>query len=181
MLLFSQKLQELVRLAKSDAEVLTRPVEITTPAHIQQSNPVQAGLAETVAHNSYHIGQIVVLRRCPKARPPRAVAILGDTQRDRTHEAAGGATTATSSRHGLTSFRTGDFQQSSLSLCGMNSDTCWAMPERQGHSSNVPTIGDPFGARTRTTFFSLVIGGGRSCETFYGSVRRRTHFSRNTS
>jgi len=69
-LLFSEKLQEMVRLANSDAEVLTRQVEITTPAHAQQSNSVEAVLAQTVAHNSYHVGQIVLLRRWLKAWPP---------------------------------------------------------------------------------------------------------------
>ena len=69
--LFSKKLQEMARIAESDAEVLTRPVEITTPAHAEQSNSVQAVLAQTVAHNSYHVGQIVLLRRCLKAWPPK--------------------------------------------------------------------------------------------------------------
>jgi len=70
-LLFSEKLQEMARLAKSNAEVLTRPVEITTPAHAQQSNSVQAVLGQTVAHNSYHVGQIVLLRRCLNTWPPK--------------------------------------------------------------------------------------------------------------
>jgi uncharacterized damage-inducible protein DinB len=70
-LLFAEKLQAMVRLAKSSAEVLTRPVEITTPTHAQQSNSVQAVLGQTVVHNSYHVGQIVLLRRCLNAWPPQ--------------------------------------------------------------------------------------------------------------
>jgi hypothetical protein len=59
--LISFKLQAMARLAKSNAEALTRPVEITTPAaHGQQSNSVQAVLGQTVAHNGYHVGQIVI-------------------------------------------------------------------------------------------------------------------------
>ena len=70
-LLFSKKLQEMVHLAKSNADVLTRPVEITTPAHAQEPNSVQALLGQTIAHNSYHVGQIVLLRRCLNAWPPK--------------------------------------------------------------------------------------------------------------
>jgi len=70
-LLFAEKLQEMARLAKSDAEVLTRQVAITTPIHAEQSNSVEAVVAQTVAHNSYHVGQIVLLRRCLKVWPPK--------------------------------------------------------------------------------------------------------------
>jgi uncharacterized damage-inducible protein DinB len=70
-LLFAEKLQAVARLAESSAEVLARPVEITTPAHAQQSNSVLAVLGQTVAHNSYHVGQIALLRRCLNAWPPK--------------------------------------------------------------------------------------------------------------
>jgi uncharacterized damage-inducible protein DinB len=70
-LLFSEKLQAMAGLAKSNAEVQMRPVDILTPTHAQQSNSVQAVLWQTVAHNSYHIGQIAFLRRCLNAWPPK--------------------------------------------------------------------------------------------------------------
>jgi hypothetical protein len=58
--LISSELQAMARLAKSKAEALTRPVEITTPAaHAQPSHSVQAVLGQTAAHNGYHVGQIV--------------------------------------------------------------------------------------------------------------------------
>jgi len=68
---FSRALEALARLANSDREVLRRPVEMTTPAHAEESNSVEAVLWQTVAHNSYHAGQIVVLRRILNAWPPR--------------------------------------------------------------------------------------------------------------
>lgn len=70
-LIFSKRLQDFVRLANSDSESLSQPLAITTPAHGQQSNSVQAVLWQTVVHNSYHTGQIVLLRRCLKAWPPK--------------------------------------------------------------------------------------------------------------
>ena len=68
---FSRTLQALARLANSDSEVRRRPVEMTTPAHAEVSNSVEAVLWQIVAHNSYHAGQIVVLRRILNAWPPR--------------------------------------------------------------------------------------------------------------
>lgn len=69
---FLRASEALARLANSNAEVLRRPVEITTPAHAEISNSVEAVLWQIVAHNSYHAGQIVVLRRILNAWPPRA-------------------------------------------------------------------------------------------------------------
>jgi len=69
---FAKNLRAMERLAKSDVEVLTRPAEITTPALAGQSNSVEALLWQTIAHNSYHVGQIVLLRRFLKAWPPPA-------------------------------------------------------------------------------------------------------------
>ena len=67
---FAEKLETIARLAKSDVEGLKRPVEGTTLAHAEQSNSVEALLWQTIAHNSYHVGQIVLLRRFLKAWPP---------------------------------------------------------------------------------------------------------------
>jgi uncharacterized damage-inducible protein DinB len=69
-LLFAEKLQAMARLANSDAEALGRAVEITTPVHAQLSNSLEAVLWQTIAHNSYHVGQIVLLRRFLNAWPP---------------------------------------------------------------------------------------------------------------
>jgi uncharacterized damage-inducible protein DinB len=69
---FAKNLRAMERLAKSAVEVLARPVEITTPALAGQSNSVEALLWQIIAHNSYHVGQIVLLRRFLKAWPPPA-------------------------------------------------------------------------------------------------------------
>jgi uncharacterized damage-inducible protein DinB len=68
---FSKHLRELERLAESNDKVLARSVEVTTPAHAQQSNSAHAVVWQTVVHNSYHIGQIVSLRRCLNVWPPK--------------------------------------------------------------------------------------------------------------
>jgi uncharacterized damage-inducible protein DinB len=68
---FARTFEALARVASSDREVLMRPVEMTTPAHHEESNSVEAVLWQIVAHNSYHAGQIVVLRRILNAWPPR--------------------------------------------------------------------------------------------------------------
>jgi uncharacterized damage-inducible protein DinB len=61
----------LIHLAQSDPAALARPVPA---AHAQQagySSTMGAILWQTVAHNSYHAGQIAVLRRGLGAWPPR--------------------------------------------------------------------------------------------------------------
>jgi uncharacterized damage-inducible protein DinB len=69
---FGENLRAMEGLAKSDGEALTRLAAITTPALADQSNSVEALLWQTIAHNSYHVGQIVLLRRFLKAWPPPA-------------------------------------------------------------------------------------------------------------
>ncbi len=71
-LLFSERLQALVRLAQSSAAVPNRPPETSMSAGDQEANSVEAVLGQTVAHNSYHVGQIVLLRRSLNAWPPKA-------------------------------------------------------------------------------------------------------------
>ena len=68
---FSRAFEALAQLANSDPQVLRRPVQMTTAAHAHVSNSVEAVLWQIVAHNSYHAGQIVVLRRIFDAWPPR--------------------------------------------------------------------------------------------------------------
>lgn len=68
---FSRMLGELADLARSAPEVLARSLAVTTPAHAQQSNTLQAVLWQTAMHNSYHVGQIALLRRCMNAWPPK--------------------------------------------------------------------------------------------------------------
>jgi uncharacterized damage-inducible protein DinB len=60
---FSELLAELKTLAQSDSHFLQREVEASTPVHKRQASSVQAVLWQTLVHNSYHLGEIVLLRR----------------------------------------------------------------------------------------------------------------------
>lgn len=66
---------EFSKLAQSPPEELNREVEASTAALEQQSsklNSVEALLWQMVAHNSYHAGQIVMIRQALKAWPPKS-------------------------------------------------------------------------------------------------------------
>jgi uncharacterized damage-inducible protein DinB len=68
---FRGLIDSLIRLAQSDPATLSREVPL---AHAQQtghSSTVGAILWQTMAHNSYHTGQIATLRRCLGAWPPQ--------------------------------------------------------------------------------------------------------------
>jgi uncharacterized damage-inducible protein DinB len=67
---FTSLLGKLEALSNSGPEVLNRQIEPTTPAHSSLTSTVHAMLWQTVVHNSYHIGQIALLRRCFGAWPP---------------------------------------------------------------------------------------------------------------
>lgn len=66
---------EFAKLAQSPPEELKREVEASTAALEQQSsklNSVEALIWQMVAHNSYHAGQIVMIRHALKAWPPKS-------------------------------------------------------------------------------------------------------------
>jgi uncharacterized damage-inducible protein DinB len=67
---FVSLLDRFAELSDSGPEVLNRHVEAMHPSHSAQSSTVQAVLWQIVAHNSYHIGQIALLRRRFGAWPP---------------------------------------------------------------------------------------------------------------
>jgi hypothetical protein len=60
---FASLIEDLSTLAQSDPELLNQEVKPTHAVHNQQSSTVLAVLWQTAVHNSYHIGQIVLLRR----------------------------------------------------------------------------------------------------------------------
>jgi uncharacterized damage-inducible protein DinB len=64
-------LGKLAALAGSSPEELARPIAATHPEHAKQGSTLRDVLWQTLAHNSYHIGQIATLRRCLGAWPPR--------------------------------------------------------------------------------------------------------------
>jgi uncharacterized damage-inducible protein DinB len=69
---FSALLQKASALASSPVEVLTREIKPTHPGHTKIASSLQAVLWQLVAHNSYHIGQIALIRSCLGIWPPRA-------------------------------------------------------------------------------------------------------------
>ncbi len=66
---FVDLLARLASLAESDEAALKRIVPADNPA--SKSSTVGAALLQITAHNSYHAGQIAMLRRQFKAWPPR--------------------------------------------------------------------------------------------------------------
>ncbi len=67
---FADLLTQLARLAESDGQDLERVVHHVGPAHVSRESTVHAILWQITAHNSYHIGQIALLRRQAGAWPP---------------------------------------------------------------------------------------------------------------
>ena len=69
---FRDLIGRLIELAKSSTQSLSREIP---PAHAQQSkisSTVGAILWQIMAHNSYHVGQIAMLRRAANAWPPKS-------------------------------------------------------------------------------------------------------------
>jgi uncharacterized damage-inducible protein DinB len=67
---FRDLITRLAELAKSGTQSLSREVPAANPQQAQHPSTVGAILWQTAAHNSYHTGQIAILRRCLKAWPP---------------------------------------------------------------------------------------------------------------
>jgi uncharacterized damage-inducible protein DinB len=68
---FGEMLGKLAVLAEAGPEELAREVEATHPDHAKHASTLRDVLWQTLVHNSYHIGQVAMLRRCLGAWPPR--------------------------------------------------------------------------------------------------------------
>jgi len=68
---FAWFLAEHARLGMAPREELERPVEATHEKHNEIAGTLEAVLWQTVAHNSYHVGQIAMIRRVLGAWPPK--------------------------------------------------------------------------------------------------------------
>jgi uncharacterized damage-inducible protein DinB len=68
---FKALLAQLAALAESTPDVLAREVPATHPNHERHSSSLAAVLWQTLVHNSYHLGQIAMLRRAMGAWPPK--------------------------------------------------------------------------------------------------------------
>ena len=68
---FAALINESAALADSGPANLGRQVEATHPSHQQRADTLEALLWQLAAHNSYHTGQIAMIRRALGAWPPR--------------------------------------------------------------------------------------------------------------
>lgn len=64
-------LDEFAGLAKSSPAAMGRQIETTHASHAKAAGTLEAVLWQVVAHNSYHVGQVAMLRRVLGAWPPR--------------------------------------------------------------------------------------------------------------
>ena len=69
---FADLIEDLALLAESGPELLRREVSAIHPANAERSSSVLAVLWQTVVHNSYHVGQVALLRRALGVWPPQA-------------------------------------------------------------------------------------------------------------
>jgi uncharacterized damage-inducible protein DinB len=67
---FTALLGEAAMLANASSDKLQQEVEAMHPAHERQSSSVLTVLWQAVVHNSYHLGQIALLRRTLGVWPP---------------------------------------------------------------------------------------------------------------
>jgi uncharacterized damage-inducible protein DinB len=68
---FAALINETAALAGSSPGALNRKVEATHPSHQQRADTLEALLWQLAAHNSYHTGQIAMIRRALGSWPPR--------------------------------------------------------------------------------------------------------------
>jgi len=68
---FAKYLAEFAKLAESGAPGLDRPVKNTDTPQAPRTSSVRDVIMQIAAHNSYHTGQIALLRRQSGAWPPR--------------------------------------------------------------------------------------------------------------
>jgi uncharacterized damage-inducible protein DinB len=69
---FRELLGKMSVLAEASPETLARDVLPTHDGHKKLASSVQSVLWQTLVHNSYHLGQIALIRRALGAWPPRS-------------------------------------------------------------------------------------------------------------
>jgi uncharacterized damage-inducible protein DinB len=69
---FAKLLVDFTALAQSPPEKLQRQIESVHPGDAKLAGNLEAVLWQMVAHNSYHIGQIAMIRRALGAWPPQS-------------------------------------------------------------------------------------------------------------
>jgi len=69
---FSARVNGVAALANAGRDELDRQIAPTHPSHNDRAASLESVLWQLVAHNSYHIGQIAMIRRVLGMWPPRA-------------------------------------------------------------------------------------------------------------
>lgn len=69
--LFGELLGRLAVLAEASPQELSRNIEATDSYHTTHASTMRDVLWQTLVHNTYHVGQIAMLRRMLGAWPPR--------------------------------------------------------------------------------------------------------------
>jgi uncharacterized damage-inducible protein DinB len=64
-------LKQFAKLAESSPQELQREIESVHQGDMKVAGTLEAVLWQMVAHNSYHVGQIALMRRALGAWPPR--------------------------------------------------------------------------------------------------------------
>ena len=68
---FRELLAKLAALADSPPSRLAEEIDATNPSHTKLASSLQSVLWQTLVHNTYHIGQVAMLRRMFGAWPPQ--------------------------------------------------------------------------------------------------------------
>jgi uncharacterized damage-inducible protein DinB len=68
-------LEDLTGLAKSSSKEMQRQIESVHAGDKKIAGTLEASLWQIVVHNSYHVGQVAMLRRALNAWPPRGGAV----------------------------------------------------------------------------------------------------------
>jgi uncharacterized damage-inducible protein DinB len=68
---FASLLTDFAALANSSPEEMQRQIASSHPGETKLAGTLEAVLWQMVAHNSYHVGQIAMIRRMLNAWPPR--------------------------------------------------------------------------------------------------------------
>lgn len=67
---FVALLNKLAELAMTSPEALARPIPANHSSEAQHASSLESVLWQTLAHNSYHLGQVVQMRQVLGAWPP---------------------------------------------------------------------------------------------------------------
>jgi len=71
---FQAALERLAALSRSRPATLKRPIDVTHASYAKTARSLESVLWQTLVHNAYHLGQVVLLRQALGAWPPQTGA-----------------------------------------------------------------------------------------------------------